>query len=437
MEHFARILRHGAVMVRRNLRSYALLSVTIVLSFSLLLGYLLYTDSSLYNRYAWIMAQDPKVISITVTHPEDRAKLPALKMRLDDLDGTHTYAESIALGRITDSRYTLSDGREVSLPAVYIYGVPSHIWGFYAGSRIKAAEIEWLDGRTAEDISLKPGEMLMSRALFHALGLGTAQAPSFHLSLKSDSNSEMGERFQKKMRIVGLYSLESMDYWGEAIAEALTESELLGQSGQSHPPSIVISLEDFDPARIAPENKMNASIHIYTEYPELALQIYEQSQMKGGCFAVYEEQNKAREKIRTEQRTKAIIAAALLLLLGINLYSSFSNALNDRKFEIGVKRALGATGFAVIRQFLYESILVMLANTVLSVALVADIGILYKRIYESTPDAYGNNRQFILHIGGSSIAMFAVCAVSLTLVFSLIFAWKATQVKIVDYLKAE
>ena len=45
------VLAHAFVMVRKHIRSYALLSVTIVLSFSLLLGYLVYTDTSLYNEY--------------------------------------------------------------------------------------------------------------------------------------------------------------------------------------------------------------------------------------------------------------------------------------------------------------------------------------------------------------------------------------------------
>ena len=41
------ILCHSVTMVRRNLRSYGMLSVTIVISFSLLLGYLVLMDSSL------------------------------------------------------------------------------------------------------------------------------------------------------------------------------------------------------------------------------------------------------------------------------------------------------------------------------------------------------------------------------------------------------
>ena len=44
-------LGHAMQMVIRNLRSYTMLSVTVVFSFSILLGYLAFSDSTLYNRY--------------------------------------------------------------------------------------------------------------------------------------------------------------------------------------------------------------------------------------------------------------------------------------------------------------------------------------------------------------------------------------------------
>ena len=52
-KHF-RIFHHSLTMVGRTLRSYMLLSVTIVLSFSLLLGYLGFVDSEIYNEYKHI-----------------------------------------------------------------------------------------------------------------------------------------------------------------------------------------------------------------------------------------------------------------------------------------------------------------------------------------------------------------------------------------------
>jgi ABC-type antimicrobial peptide transport system permease subunit len=66
------------------------------------------------------------------------------------------------------------------------------------------------------------------------------------------------------------------------------------------------------------------------------------------------------------------------------------------------------------------------------VALVADLAIIYKFFMERT-----EWKDYIIYFSPYSIAMFAVCAVTLTVVFSLIFAYKSTQVQIVDYLKAE
>jgi len=40
-------------------------------------------------------------------------------------------------------------------------------------------------------------------------------------------------------------------------------------------------------------------------------------------------------------------------------------------------------------------------------------------------------------MNGTSILMFAVVTVGLTLLFSIVFAIKATQVQVVDHLKAE
>ena len=167
-----------------------------------------------------------------------------------------------------------------------------------------------------------------------------------------------------------------------------------------------------------------------------------------GCVpdSVYTYQDAALAEIRTQKSTKAIIAAALLLILGINLYSSFTNAMNDRKYEIGVKRAIGASGWGIVRQFLYESMLVMLSNIAVTVAVVVDIGLVLKLYREANAITYTaeghirrntNYMDYVLYITGESVAMFAVCALVLTVVFSFIFAYKATRVQIVDYLKAE
>ena len=56
---------HACKMVWRNRRSYALLSVTVVLTFSFLLGYLVYTDTALYNRHKKRFLTDRNVFIAT------------------------------------------------------------------------------------------------------------------------------------------------------------------------------------------------------------------------------------------------------------------------------------------------------------------------------------------------------------------------------------
>ena len=60
-ERFSAI-RHACKMLRRNFRGYGLLSVTIVLSFSILLGYLCFVDAALYNRYKELFAAPEQVV---------------------------------------------------------------------------------------------------------------------------------------------------------------------------------------------------------------------------------------------------------------------------------------------------------------------------------------------------------------------------------------
>ena len=122
----------------------------------------------------------------------------------------------------------------------------------------------------------------------------------------------------------------------------------------------------------------------------------------------------------------------MLVLLAINLYSSFSNVLETRNFEIGVKRAVGASKWSIIRQFLYEALLVLGFDAILSAALVADGLIFYKLAQKAIKSAF-----WVAYISPYSIAIYVISSIGLTIAFSLLFAYKATRVEIVQYLKAE
>lgn len=121
-----------------------------------------------------------------------------------------------------------------------------------------------------------------------------------------------------------------------------------------------------------------------------------------------------------------------MLILGINLFSSFSNALSGRQFEIGVKQAIGASPWNITLQFLLESLMLMIGNTIISVIIVSDILIIYK----FTQRAFcGYN--WIVYVSPYSMAMYAVCCFSITVLYSGLFAYKSSKVEIIKHLKKE
>ena len=60
-----RIIKDAGKMVVVNIREYALLSVTIIISFSALGIYMLYTDSSIFNEYKDALKVSSKVAFVS------------------------------------------------------------------------------------------------------------------------------------------------------------------------------------------------------------------------------------------------------------------------------------------------------------------------------------------------------------------------------------
>ena len=418
MKNRFRILRHSITMVGRTIRSYALLSVTIVLSFSMLLGYLGFVDTSLYNEYKG----DFKINRGTVKVDEGlytTQQFNLLLKKSQELQETGYYFVNDVSIYSTITNYTVSENGD------YLGGVPAVVkvltgraWHLFD----QTVSVKWLNGQTGDEVYLKGNEAILDLATFQALGI-SEDDPTYAFTIAGE---------KRELKIIGI-----ADYGGSLLttmndkvvynddykAKLFISSELLTDS----------ELEQYFPQRTAV---------FYTAEPEKLDALAEELGIKlYANHAFYRAQDAALEKIQTQKGTKGIIVCALVLLLGVNLYSSFSNSLNERKFEIGVKRAIGASSFSIVRQFLYESILVMTVNILLSISIVVDLGLVWKlvmeRIYLDRLEYADRYWDFILYLSPHSIAMFAVSAVTLTVVFSLIFAYKSTQVEIVQYLKAE
>lgn len=421
------VLRHAAQMVGRTLRSYMLLSVTIVLSFSLLLGYLLYTDTKLYNDYKKLFSLSRNIVMAGDPN-RNASKMNALHAEAEELGDTYHMTFFAGNEQFATNLPGEDDPEKAFSTVNYIVAAPNNAWDLYlesVGDYVAPMEIHWLEGQEREGCRLEGDEALVSEGVFYALGLDRQETPLLHIQPEEGVGADFSE-IRLTVRIVGTI---------RDTAPLVVQDEVGNlQYDRNYQMRTVVSMELLNPVRFPDADLWQYTV-FYTEHPEQVAQLSE----KMGCntYSVYEQQNEALETIRVEKRNKAIIACALLLLLGINLYSSFTNALNDRKFEIGVKRAIGASGWSIVRQFLYESLLVMAVNIALAVVLVTDIAIVYKYIYERIPDALGSYNRFVLYISPYSLGMFGLCAVTLTVVFSLIFAYQSTQVEIVQYLKAE
>lgn len=438
------VLRHACRMVLRNLRGYAMLSVTIILSFSILLGFMGYMDSEHYNIYYKGSFSLDRGLVRTASSTLSPTRTAQLQEKAAQYGITHSL-QYLRKNLVLDTKgWTLTTGEGLS-PAlgVQAYSIPRECWFLQCHSSLKTWDqftVTWLDGRDSANITLESGQILMDEQLFKALGL-SRDNNTLVLNLRETSgyDGKHTDTFTVVGTVPSPFPLEIETYENatEEIRAKVPDSNLYN-------PILIFSLDDINPEVIGEDNWFRTVI-FHSDEPESVKQMIESMEPNLNVFTIYESQDNALEVIRTEKATKAMVAILLLLILGINLYSSFENALNDRKFEIGVKRAVGASGFSIVRQFFYESMLVMTADILISVAAVVNAGLLLKLYRQATyRTVMGditytnlNYENYVLYITPYSIGMFAVCAVVLTVVFSFVFAYKSTQVQIVDYLKAE
>ena len=439
------ILRHAVTMARRNLRSYAMLSVTIILSFSLLLGFMVYMDTEHYNKTKETFALDRGLLTFSSSRLSP-SRISQIQERTSQYGVTHSVQNLSIPISIHLSNAELTSGE--SLPTYLrarAYSLPQECWFLQRYSNSYRQElgntvVKWLDDRTDTNISLKKGQILLDEQLFKALGGSTDNKLLLSFSFPGEDGAQI---WTDTYTVVGTVpSNTSMDV---TVKENPVTGEMEAHIDSDYESMIIFSLDDLNP-NTHPSEQWHRSVVFHSTHPESVLQVIQSMESGLKVDAVFEWQDSALETMRREKQIKSVITIVMLLILGINLYSSFQNALNERKFEIGVKRAVGASAFSIVRQFFYESMLVMLADILITIVLVVDISLIFKLYREATyfsvlSEGYTRTiksyMEYVLYITPYSMGMFAVCALVLTVVFSFIFAYKATRVQIVDYLKAE
>ena len=409
-------LRHALQMVGRNRRAYGKLSVTVVLSFTILFAYMAWTDAGLYNRYAKVFSLPRQVVQC---YTYDKGISELFARQVDQvLPESEHYTYFSATTELTS--YTMDLNAQC-------FFIPQGIETVYAADNSPAidAEGDWMTP------CVEPVKLLGEKQDFYLQGNETIINESFYRSLLAGGAKEP-------------LSIPLTFYWGDG-SHSLWELEVVGvcqdqydnlfrssADGTSEFGFVTLYLPQGlyaqEMGEIPPATRYLTFVS--SESPEQVLALGRSLGMV--AQGIVESQNQARIDIRESLESKAVIATVILLLLAINLYSSFSNVLETRNYEIGIKRAVGASKWSVIRQFLYEGLLVLGFDSILSAALVADGLILYKLFRK-----VHSGNLWVAYVSPYSVGIYVLCSLGLTVTFSLIFAYRSTRVEVVKHLKSE
>lgn len=383
-----KIIKHGIQMTKKMWKSYLFLIVTMSLSLGFLLLFLIYTDTIGYNDNKWYFSKPKEIIMLS--NP-DMNKLNVLEEKIQN-EKEMVYYKYLHQG----SEYESCLGREYE-----IYFIPSNIHPFYFDNLMS------LELSSEEKISLKDNQIYVSNHLYETLPVDNNGRKYVDLPIRYVGNEKRVKRYYVKE----CYKSKDNE---EDLSITLREKVFVSLS------SIQMNQIDYE----------NIGVGIITNRLE---EMISTLQTLGIDYnSVYELQEAAKQVIRTDVYIKTIVAIMLYILLGINIYSSFSNTLSKRKFEIGVRRAIGAKRSDITLQFFIESMYIMFVSILISVFLVAYILMYYKIVMLNY-----FSKKVTIYITQNSIITFVIMNFFMSFCFSLVFSYKATKVQIVSYLKGE
>ncbi|MDO4543820.1 MAG: ABC transporter permease [Clostridia bacterium] len=408
--------RHACTMVGRNGRAYIKLSVTVVLSFTLLLGYMALTDARLYNQYAKVFTLPKEVVQCYVeSDPETmRAFLNLVEANVPNVQYYDYFSSSTELTTYEQSLHAECFFLPQGVETLYTIDSSTTLDANAAGGTTCGEPIALLGDK--QDFNLQKGEAIINEGFYNSLIAGGAEEP---LTVLVPFYWADGSHSVWELDVVGVCE----DVHGVFIRENLEDGRTSGYV------TVYLSQSQLDEG--AGEFEYTKQIAFTSSDSPEAVMSYGRA-LGMVAQGVAEVQNEARTAMQNAISSKAITAAVMLALLAINLYSSFSNVLETRNYEIGIKRAIGAPQSAITRQFLYEALLVLGFDTLLSMSLVADGLIVYKAVQK-----YYHEISWVAYVSPYSLIIYIACSLALAIAFSLLFAYKATRVEVVKHLKAE
>ena len=165
-----KVIKHSLRMVKKTYKNYLLLSVTAFLSFSLMLGYLIFSDSNIYNKYNELFGASPNIIlSDNDASYETQLNIKKLTNQLEKTPNSYYYMDKKTLATTS-----FDTECEVNMMPEYVWGMFTHatLNGYSGVSRLKINN-QW-------QFSLHENEAVVSQSMYDNL---KRKAPNMEISL--------------------------------------------------------------------------------------------------------------------------------------------------------------------------------------------------------------------------------------------------------------
>lgn len=159
MKMYYKIILNAILMVKKNIKDYLFLSVTIILSFSTLGIYVLYTDSDNFNENKDVLKASRNVILIDYSD-YNNSKIELLEKKMEKMEDTYFY-RSIEYQGISLSECMNLDNFGVVLN---IHVIPNDTWGYYF---YNTNRVELSNGN--HHITVGTGEIVILEQLYNIL----------------------------------------------------------------------------------------------------------------------------------------------------------------------------------------------------------------------------------------------------------------------------
>lgn len=395
-------MKHALQMLQVNFYSYKLLSITIIITMSIILSFLIYTDTSMFNRYKYHYMLPDNIIQI---YNNDRFS----QLFLDQYRSNHQV--------ITWSKNTLNlyqyqtKERQVLVSA---YCVPYTFKDVVHFEDQIPQHMNIVEGRFfyPQEISNNEYVVIIDQYLANLLFLNESpidqilKIPLYDQELKLEYLQDFVIKgvVYNEVNSYGKTEYDELQLYRSGIYLPYAMNEKLDMN-TNQPYATIISDDYITIANQALINRLDVT-------------------------STYRIQEMMKSEKRTVLNTSMILLMIITTILGINMFSALKNVIKERSSEIGIKLAIGITKKAIMLQFLIETSVLMFINFIISMMIVLCIFYsiqFYQIIVHQVP--------YYIYISSYSMVLSIIIICTQSILYSLLITYFAIQVNVLDQIK--